>query len=114
MQHSKYLIALCIVLFLANCTQPEPLVVPQIEYVEKNIPIVNRPQPVDIVAPRFYVVSRDTFEEFIIEFRAKNGTETFIVISVKDYENLSMSVAEIKRYLEQQNKIILYYEQQVK
>lgn len=109
----KYLIALCATLVLANCAQPEPRVTTQVEYVEKDIPIVSRPEPVDIVAPVFYVVNKDNFDEFIAEFRAKNGTETFVALSVKDYENLSLSVAEIKRYLNQQNEIIIYYERQV-
>lgn len=109
----KYLIALCSLLVLANCAQPEPKVITQTEYVEKDIPIVSRPKPVDIVAPKFYVVNKENFEEFITEFRAKNGTETFIAVSVKDYENLSLSVAELKRYLNQQNEIIIYYETQV-
>lgn len=109
----KYLITLCATLVLANCAQPEPKVVTQIEYVEKDIPLVSRPEPVDIVAPRFYIVNKDNFDEFIAEFRIKNGTETFVALSVKDYENLSLSVAEIKRYLNQQNEIIIYYERQV-
>ena len=33
--------------------------------------------------------------------------------SMKDYENLALNVAEIKRYLNQQREIILYYEKAV-
>jgi hypothetical protein len=32
---------------------------------------------------------------------------------MKDYENLALNVADIKRFLEQQNEIILYYEKAV-
>ena len=113
MRQMKYLIALCAALFLANCAQPEPEVIIQTEYVERNIPTVSRPDPVALVAPNFYVVNRDNFDDFIAEFRKKNATETFIAISVKDYENLSLGIADIKRYLEQQNEIIIYYETQV-
>lgn len=109
----KYLIALCAALFLANCARPEAEIITQTRYVEKNIPIVPQPDPVTLVAPDFYVVNRDNFEQFITEFRKKNATETFIAISVKDYENLSLGIADIKRYLEQQNEIIVYYETQV-
>jgi len=34
-------------------------------------------------------------------------------LSMKDYENLALNIAEIKRYLQQQGEIILYYEQAV-
>ncbi|MDB4378465.1 hypothetical protein N9Z41_01710 [bacterium] len=32
---------------------------------------------------------------------------------MKDYENLALNIAEIKRYLEQQTEIIVYYEKAV-
>jgi len=32
---------------------------------------------------------------------------------MKDYENLALNVADIRRYIEQQNEIILYYEKAV-
>lgn len=105
---------LCCTLLLANCAQPEPEVQIQTQYIEKNIPIVSRPAPISLVAPKFYVVTSENFDEFIAEFTAKNGTQTFIALSVQDYENLSISVAELKRYLEQQTQIIIYYEEQVK
>lgn len=114
MQQIKYLIVLCSLLALASCAQPEPRVQIQTEYVEKNIPIVSRPDPVDLVTPKFYVVNQENFEEFITEFRSVNATETFIALSVKDYENLSLNISELKRYLEQQTEIIIYYETQVK
>ena len=33
---------------------------------------------------------------------------------MKDYENLALNIADIKRYLEQQKEIIIYYEKAVK
>lgn len=113
MQLKNYLMILCCILLLANCTQPEPEVQIQTEYVEKTIPTVPRPAPINLVVPKFYVVTSENFEEFIDEFSSKNGTQTFIALSVKDYENLSISIAELKRYLEQQDQIIIYYEEQV-
>ena len=32
---------------------------------------------------------------------------------MKDYENLALNIADIKRYLDQQDEIILYYEKAV-
>jgi hypothetical protein len=32
---------------------------------------------------------------------------------MKDYENLALNIADIKRYLEQQKQIIVYYENAV-
>tara|TARA_Y100000310_G_C20392455_1_gene673471 strand:- start:247 stop:393 length:147 start_codon:yes stop_codon:yes gene_type:complete len=37
----------------------------------------------------------------------------FYVLSVRDYETLALNMAEIKRYIEQQKQIIIYYEKAV-
>jgi|TARA_R110000744_G_scaffold71334_2_gene143691 hypothetical protein len=34
-------------------------------------------------------------------------------MSVRDYETLALNMAEIKRYIEQQKQIIIYYEKAV-
>jgi len=63
---------------------------------------------------KIYVVNEDNFEEFKEEFYSKNGKTAWIAISVKDYENLSLNFAELRRYIEQQKEIIVYYEEAVK
>ena len=63
---------------------------------------------------KVYVVSpSENFEKFMEEFKKKNGTDSYIAISVKDYENLSKNFAELSRYIEQQKQIIIYYEKAV-
>lgn len=37
----------------------------------------------------------------------------FYAMSVRDYETLALNMAEIKRYIEQQKQIIVYYEKAV-
>jgi hypothetical protein len=69
------------------------------------------PKSVQLNDISIYVVSpEENFEEFKKEFEAKNGADSYIAISVKDYENLSKNIAELRRYIEQQKQIILYYE----
>ena len=60
------------------------------------------------------MVTEENYEEFVKEFQAKNGKTAWIAISVKDYENLSLNFAELRRYIEQQKEIIVYYEEAVK
>lgn len=63
---------------------------------------------------KVYVVSpSENFEQFMEEFKKKNGTDSYVAISVKDYENLSKNFAELSRYIEQQKQIIIYYEKAV-
>jgi len=35
----------------------------------------------------------------------------YVALSVKDYENIGLNFAELKRYIEQQKQIIIYYEE---
>ena len=62
---------------------------------------------------RVFVVTKDNFEEFQKEFTELYGDLAFVALSMKDYENLALNIADIKRYLEQQKEIILYYEKAV-
>jgi|TARA_Y100000033_G_scaffold20475_1_gene19274 hypothetical protein len=47
------------------------------------------------------------------EFTEENGELAFVALSMKDYENLALNVAELRRYINQQKNIIIYYEEAV-
>ena len=81
--------------------------------VERNIPIQNRPRQLNLSDITWYVVTKENFEEFKKRYEKENGMFLFYVISVKDYEALSLNMAEIKRYIEQQKQIIIYYEKAI-
>ena len=53
------------------------------------------------------------FDEFVKEFSEIYGDVAFVALSMKDYENLALNVAELKRFLNQQTDIIVYYEEAV-
>ncbi len=78
--------------------------------VKRTIPLQNSPRPVDMNNMHFWIVTEQNFEEFKTKFTKKNGDFLFYSISVRDYENLALNMAEIKRYIEQQKEIIIYYE----
>ena len=100
----------------AGCSllTPEPKIVTVTNTVKTTVPIVAHPKQVQLNDVKIYVVSKENYEEFVKEFEAKNGADAYIAISVKDYENLSLNFAELRRYIEQQKQIILYYEEAVK
>lgn len=62
---------------------------------------------------KFYVVTRDNLEEFLEEFDKVNGQTVFVALSVPHYESLSLNLAEIRRYLKQQESVVVYYETQI-
>lgn len=78
-----------------------------------QIPTVAQPKPLQLNDTRVFVVTKDNYDEFVKEFTDAYGDLAFVALSMKDYENLALNIADIKRYLEQQKEIILYYEKAV-
>jgi hypothetical protein len=68
---------------------------------------------VQLTDTRVFVVTKDNYDEFVKEFTEVYGELAFVALSMKDYENLALNIAEIKRYLQQQTEIIVYYENAV-
>jgi hypothetical protein len=78
-----------------------------------QIPTVARPKPLQLSDTRVFVVTKDNFEEFEKEFTELYGDLAFVALSMKDYENLALNISELKRYINQQDEIIVYYEKAV-
>jgi len=79
----------------------------------QEIPLRTAPRPIKLNDVRWYAITSDNVEEFLLEYERKNGAVAVIATSVIGYENLSLNLSEIKRYIEQQQAIIDYYESQV-
>ena len=71
------------------------------------------PAPVSLSEVKVSVVTAATLDAFIKQAKAEQGTDNpvFVVVSVKGYENLSLNIAELERYILQQQQIIAYYRQ---
>jgi len=59
------------------------------------------------------VVTKDNLDSFIKKYEEQYGELAFVVLSMRDYENLALNIAELKRFLSQQTQIIVYYEDAV-
>ena len=116
MQHKKYLTIWSLVLLLAlsGCSLIPKEVQVQTKFVEKQIPIQGHPKGLSLFPLQFYAVTEENFEEFKEKFGKENGGNmVYFALSVPDYENLSLNMGELKRYIEQQKTIIVYYEQSI-
>ena len=100
-------------LLLSSCSTPEGKVVTVTQVIKPKIAVVDRPKPLSMTNLDWYVVTEKNYVEFIERFTKENGDYVFYVISVRDFQRLALNMADIKRYLEQQKEIILYYEKSV-
>ena len=75
---------------------------------------MSRPKPVQLNDVRVYVVNERILDDFLLEFKQRHGEVAFVALSMKDYENLALNIAELRRFMNQQKQIIVYYEDAVK
>lgn len=116
MQHKRFLQISSLVLLLlisSGCSLIPPQVEVQTKFVEKQIPIQGHPKGVTMYPIQFYAVTAENYEEFKTKFEKENADLVYFALSVPDYENLSLNMGELKRYIEQQKTIIIYYEQSI-
>jgi len=121
MPQRKYLTRLSLLLastlLISGCSllrTPEETVVVQSQIVEKRIPLQSAPKPVSLDEPTFYIVTEENFDGFIEKYKKENGDPwVFYAMSVRSYETLALNLGELRRYLEQQKSIIVYYEDSI-
>lgn len=99
------------VLTACSSRLPEEKVILQTDYVEQNIPIQARPKGVDFPPVDWYIITEQNLEEKLAEIEASTGNVVLFVITPKGYENLAMGIAELRRYVKDQQAIIGYYEE---
>ncbi len=115
----KILAVMVTPLFLTGCslfpwgTKPEPEIKVVTKIEKTTVPIVPRPKPLSLIDTRVYVVNKENYDEFVKEFTKENGKLVYVALAIKDYENLALNIAELRRYLNQQTEIIVYYERAV-
>ena len=93
--------------------KPEEVVVTRTVIQAPEIPIKPSPRPVNMIDVKWHTVTTDNIDEFEKNFETSNGDLVFFAISVPHYQNLSLNLAEIRRFIEQQQAIIVYYETQI-
>jgi hypothetical protein len=102
-------------LLLSSCGSWNPIKQVEVKtvQVERVIPTQQRPRPLKLSDITWYVVTDQNFDQFKKKYTKRNGEFLFYAFSVRDYETLSLNMAELQRYIGQQKQIIIYYEQAV-
>ena len=97
-------------ILLSACSLIEPKERIVTEYITLSIPVQERPKALTLHDVRFDVVTKDNLDEFIEENKKTFGSLVFLALTVPDYENMSLNIAELRRYINQQKSIIVFYE----
>ena len=107
-----YLVPLAIL--LSSCSwKPEKEIVTVETIVKPTIAIAQRPRPVEFDELKVKVITEANVQEVIQEMKTNQGQFLVYALDPVTFKNLAIGIEEIKRYIEQQNDIIIYYEKSV-
>ena len=101
-------------LLLSSCSwKPEKEIVTVETIVKPTIAIAQRPRPVEFDELKVKVITEANVQEVIQEMKDNQGQFLVYALDPVTFKNLAIGIEEIKRYIEQQNDIIVYYEKAV-
>ena len=92
-------------------TVPTVVDSPQIE--APAIRIVPRPAPVELKNADLVVVTESNIDEVIQRIKTEQGDFVLYSMTAQSFESLALNFEQIKKFIEEQNAIILYYEEAV-
>ncbi len=92
-------------------TVPTVVDSPQIE--APAIRIVPRPDPVELKNADLIVVTESNIDEVIQRVKTEQGDFVLYSMTAQSFESLALNFEQIKKFIEEQNAIILYYEEAV-
>ncbi len=90
-------------------TQPKPV---EVITVAEPSPMYHPPLPIELSMADidWEILTPQIMEEYLSDLETGSAPETaYYSLTTKDYENLSMNMAEIKRYIKETLHIIKFY-----
>ena len=110
---TKCLVALS--LLLSSCSwKPEKEIVTVEKVIVPTIAVAQKPKGIDMLNVKVTVITEKNLPEVIKKVKAGMGEFVMYGLDPQSFKNLALNFEQIKRYIEQQNEIILYYEKAVK
>ena len=112
------MIAPLIVTACSRSSEKEIITVPTVVETPKielpQIRIVSRPSPIKMKNSDIIVVTESNLEEVINRVKNTQGEFVLYAMTAQSFESLALNFEQIKKFIETQNQIILYYEKSVK
>ena len=103
------------ILLLSSCSwKPEKEIVTVEKVIAPTIAIAQKPRSIKMLDANIIVITEKNLPEVIKKVKAGMGEFVIYGLDPASFKNLALNFEQIKRYIEQQNQIILYYEKAVK
>jgi len=112
------LVALLVISACSRFPEKEIITIPTVvetpELDKPTIQIVPRPNPVTMKNVDIVVVTESNLEETIKRIKNTQGDFVLYAMTANSFEAIALNLEQVKRFIEQQNNIILYYENNIK
>ena len=102
---------LIVLLTLSSCSNVKELLTIKPVIVEKPALIVPKPRPVKSELVSFIVITKDNMEDKFKELGKSENDVVVFALTDDSYKALSLSVADLRRYIIQQNAVIKAYKE---
>ena len=114
---NKYYLVVLILLTMVGCSSFQEEKIVTKEVLVNKVPLeLDMPENVEWKDFDFIVVTPDNFEDVVKKLREHGKSTALFALDETSYENLSLVVTDMKRYIGEQKIIILeykkYYEKQ--
>lgn len=96
-------------LLLVSCSTFAPKVVEKPILVDKTELIISDIQPVEQYDVEWIVITKDNVNAIIKDFDDKGKIFAVFAVSPSGYQNLSLNIAELRRFIIQQQSVIVAY-----
>jgi uncharacterized lipoprotein YajG len=106
---NKIIVCASAFLLLTGCASSKPKIIEAPVLVDRPELILPKVQPVNQGSMEWVIITASNAEEKLEMLKSKENVVYFALTS-QGYQNLSMTVAELRRYIEQQNAVIAAYQ----
>ena len=102
-------------LLLSSCSwKPEKEIVTVEKVITPTIAVAQKPKAIKMLDAKIIVITEKNLQEVVKKVKAGIGEFVIYGLDPVSFKNLALNFEQIKRYIEQQKQIILYYEKAVK
>lgn len=104
-----------LILLLSSCSwKPEKEIVTVEKVITPTIAVAQKVKSINMLDVDVVVITEKNLPEVIKKVKAGMGEFVIYGLNPQSFKNLAINFEQIKRYIEQQREIILYYEKAVK
>ena len=111
---TQFLSLLTLLLTLSNCSwKPEKEVVTIEKVIKPTIAVVPRPKPIQMKNAEIIVITEKNLDSVMKRIKKEQGNFVVYAMNPASFKALALNFEQIKRYIEQQQEVIIYYEKSV-